>query len=109
MRFDRWLPVARYDEPQACDECGEVAQKQLTAPVIHADIPPYVSTVTGKLIDGRAARREDLKRAGCRPWEGLDQERKEAERLRAYEEQANDAKLEAAIGEVAAAKSIGIA
>ena len=27
---------------------------------------PYVSPVTGKVIEGRAARREDLARTGCR-------------------------------------------
>ena len=30
------------------------------------DLPEYVSPVTGKPVDGRAARREDLKRSGCR-------------------------------------------
>lgn len=35
-------------------------------PNIRGDLPEYVSPVTGAPVDGRAARREDLKRAGCR-------------------------------------------
>ena len=35
-------------------------------PMIARDIPEYVSPVTGRPVDGRAARREDLKRSGCR-------------------------------------------
>ena len=35
-------------------------------PYIRGDLPPYRSPVTGKLIEGRAARREDLARSGCR-------------------------------------------
>lgn len=32
---------------------------------VRGDLPEYVSPVTGKPVDGRAARREDLKRSGC--------------------------------------------
>jgi hypothetical protein len=35
-------------------------------PMIVRDTPAYVSPVTKRVIDGRAARREDLKRSGCR-------------------------------------------
>jgi hypothetical protein len=35
-------------------------------PFIVSDTPTYISPVTGKAVDGRAARREDLKRSGCR-------------------------------------------
>ena len=31
-----------------------------------SDLPEYVSPVTGRPVDGRSARREDLARAGCR-------------------------------------------
>lgn len=109
MRFERLLPVARFDEPQECEYCYRIAQKVIKAPAVHADIPAYVSTVTGKLIDGKAARREDLKRSGCRPWEGLEQEQKEAARHLEYADIETDRKLEKALGEVAAAKSIGTA
>jgi isopropylmalate/homocitrate/citramalate synthase len=35
-------------------------------PYIASDIKPYRSMVSGKMIDGRAAQREDLKQSGCR-------------------------------------------
>jgi hypothetical protein len=37
-----------------------------SGPYIMRDTPAYISPVTRKMIDGRAARREDLKRSGCR-------------------------------------------
>ncbi len=38
-------------------------------PYIASDLPGYRSPVTKKWIEGRAARREDLARTGCRPVE----------------------------------------
>lgn len=35
-------------------------------PLIQRDMASYISPVTGKPVDGRRARREDLKRSGCR-------------------------------------------
>lgn len=43
-------------------------------------MPSYQSPVTGKWIDSPSARRDDLKRTGSRPWEGREQETKEAAR-----------------------------
>lgn len=36
---------------------------------IQHDIPDYISPVTGKLVSGRVARREDMARAGCVEYE----------------------------------------
>ena len=38
----------------------------VAVPYLAPDIKPYRSMVSGKMIDGRAAQREDLKREGCR-------------------------------------------
>lgn len=57
---------------------------------IQPDLPGYESPVTGQWIEGRKARREDLKRTGCRPWEGREAELKEAARATARKEQAVD-------------------
>lgn len=35
------------------------------APMVVPDTPAYTSPITGKVIEGRAARREDLARSGC--------------------------------------------
>jgi hypothetical protein len=57
---------------------------------IQPDLPGYQSPVTGQWIEGRRARREDLLRTNSRPWEGMEQEQKEAARSRAR----NEAKLD---------------
>ena len=61
---------------------GEAEQ----GPLIVPDLPGYVSPVTGLWVEGRRARREDLKRTGSRPYEGREQEVKESMRRRAYDE-----------------------
>ena len=43
-----------------------VKNKGIFAPQVMPDTPEYISPVTRKLVTGRAARREDLKRSGCR-------------------------------------------
>jgi hypothetical protein len=67
-RFTRFLPLARFAEPQVCD-CGKPAGKLLSAPMVIGDISPYQSPVDGKIINSRSARRDDLARNGCIAYE----------------------------------------
>lgn len=53
----------------------------------------YVSAATGKYITSNKQRTEDLKRSGCRPYEGFAQEMKHAQKIRAEEDRKSDAKL----------------
>ena len=69
----------------------------LTAPYGQVDIPAYVSPVSGKWVNSRRERTGDLKRTDSRPWEGLEQEKKEAARQQAYREAAEDKALEKAV------------
>jgi len=39
--------------------------KRIATPMIISDIEPYKSPVTGEVIGGRAARRDDLKKHDC--------------------------------------------
>ena len=57
------------------------------APMVWGDLPEYTSPIDGRIINGRVQRREDLKRSGSRPWEGMEQERKEAARQQQYNDQ----------------------
>lgn len=41
------------------------------APMVVSDTPEYISPATGKLIDGKKARRDDLKASGCVPFEPI--------------------------------------
>lgn len=70
-----------------------------TAPAVWGDLPAYESPIDGRVVEGRAQRREDLKRSGCRPWEGMDQERKEGQRHTAENEARLDRSAERAAGE----------
>lgn len=51
-------------------DTGEEITRDPNAPVclpqIRGDLPGYLSPVTGQWVEGRAARREDLARSGCR-------------------------------------------
>jgi hypothetical protein len=38
----------------------------ILTPQILSDLPAYYSVASGKWVDGRAARRDDLARTGCR-------------------------------------------
>lgn len=80
--------------------CGYQTQKViLTAPYGNVDIPAYQSPISGRWINSRRERNEDLKRNDCRPWEGLEQEQKEAARRAAYDEQKQDAAIEKSVVE----------
>lgn len=60
------------------------------------DLPDYESPVDGKVVHGRKGRREDFRRTGTRPWEGMAEEKREAARRKAYDEARQDRSLEAA-------------
>lgn len=60
------------------------------------DLPDYESPIDGRVVHGRAGRREDLRRHGCRPWEGREAEAAEAARQRAYDAQRAEQSLERA-------------
>jgi hypothetical protein len=57
---------------------------------VQPDIDAYESPIDGKIVDGRRQRREDLRRSGSRPYEGFEQESKEAARYRAEQASKTD-------------------
>lgn len=69
-RFERVLPVARYDEPQTC-ECGSVAQKLISRPALAwaARECRYDCPITGKPITSYAQHRDNLARHGCQEYD----------------------------------------
>ena len=90
--FERLLPARDYLLPQACN-CGQEAQKViLHAPKVFSDFEGYESPATGRWIEGRRARREDLAVSHCQPYEeGM---RQDAERYRAAEDRRLDAAVD---------------
>lgn len=97
--FDRFLKLENYKEPQVC-KCGSSASKQLAAPYVRGDYEPYECPVSGKMIEGRKAHEENLKRTGCRilePGEIKDNKRNQAQAEASFE-----ASVEETIEEVVA-------
>jgi putative FmdB family regulatory protein len=90
-KFDRFLKLKDYDQPQTC-ECGRPADKQLSAPMVHVDFPAYVSPASGKYITSRAERRADMKATGCVDYE--PSLKAEQEKRYAAEDAALDKKVE---------------
>lgn len=93
----------RHIVPQ-CPSCGDKMQKViLSAPAQQLDIAPwdgYISPASGKYITSNRERERDMAETKCRPWEGMEQERKEANRRKEYAKQdldrASDKAVEAA-------------
>jgi putative FmdB family regulatory protein len=69
-RFDRLLKLAEYDTPQTC-ECGQVAEKQLSAPAVFGDfaeedakLEEAFAETAVKLVEAMpAAQKEQLGKA----------------------------------------------
>lgn len=72
-----------------------LADRARPSPLIWLDLPGYDSPVTGKWIEGRVARREDLKRNECVEYDpGMKDDAKRNEKAR-------EEKLDRIIGEAA--------
>jgi hypothetical protein len=84
--------------------CGAKTEKViLSSPMGYVHNIAYTSPIDGRPITTTQARKEDMARNNCRPWEGMEQEKKEAARRAMYEEQKQDKALEKTIGETLAA------
>ena len=60
-----WLAMTKYYW-DGSDWVEKKPVHRVNGPYIWNDLPPYVSPMGTGVIDGRTARREDLKRHGCR-------------------------------------------
>lgn len=88
-------PIAeRMNTPRCCWRPME--KVILTAPYGQPDIPAYTSPITGRWVNSRAQRHEDMRRSGSRPWEGMEQESKVAQSRVKDAEKQSDAKIEQA-------------
>ena len=54
----------------------------------------YQSPASSKWIETASQRRDDMKRTGSRPWEGMAAEKQESERAKKYDEHKQDAALD---------------
>ena len=70
--------ISNRDAPELCAADLTKMMRIIEAPAVQVDIGGYTSPIDGRWIEGKAARREDLKRNNCRPWEGMESEKKAA-------------------------------
>lgn len=94
MTRRRWIYPGNGEPPF---EVGADYVPEPKGPLVFGDTPGYQSPITGLWVEGKVARREDLKRSRSRPYEGREQELKEAARQRAY----SDAKLDESLTKTA--------
>lgn len=92
--------VRRVADRDDAPVCHEPMTRIFCAPRIYIPMEiNYKSPIDDRIISGKRARQDDLRRSGSRPWEGLESERREAARQEQYREQAADASLERAAAE----------
>ena len=96
--------IADRDTPELCHaHIGETTLgyefmvRVVEAPSVQVDIGGYTSPIDGRWVEGKAARREDLKRNNCRPWEGMESEKKEALKRAAAADKDFEKGVEAAV------------
>lgn len=97
---ERFLKIKFMDAPQHCYECGDLLQRVIQAPMVIADAKPYICPVTNKLIEGRKAHEENLKRTGCRVLEKGESE--EFRRRKQKEEENFDREIDTTVDKVLA-------
>jgi len=68
---ERWLTLSQHAQVQTCDRHGYVLEQIISAPILvkAAQDVCYDSPIDGSPVTSWAARTEDLKRNGCRPYE----------------------------------------
>lgn len=86
----------------ACSACGAPTKNVISAVRGFVYFPAaggqgYVSPTSGKYIDSKRARTDDLKRSGCRPYEGFESESRQVAKDNAHEEKKSDEKLDSAV------------
>jgi hypothetical protein len=82
---------SRHDSP---DCCGEPTQLCIAPPAVQPDVPGYHSPVTGRWIEGKSARREDLRQNRCTEYD--PEMKKDAARTKREIEAKQERKLEEA-------------
>ncbi len=82
----------RYSNGEFIEVTRTVTRQHFVIP----DCPDYTSPIDDRVVHGRRGRRYDLERSGSRPWEGMEQERKEENRRMEYAERESDRALDRA-------------
>lgn len=87
------------DDAKALVEVTPQRSERL-APAVFGDLPGYQSPVTGLWVEGKRARRDDLKRTNSRPYEGRAVEMRMANQYRKEQEAKLDKQIERQVVDV---------
>ena len=105
-KLEAFRKMADLNDTPLCEECGSETKKIMNVCNIGSysakPMETYLSPVTGKPITSQRQRQYDMESNGCRPWEGIKQEKKAVARQRKY----NDDKLDKAV-ETSLNKQVG--
>lgn len=69
-RRDIFKPLAQLNRSESCENCQATMERQLAAPAVIGDYAGYTCPISNKWIEGRRAHEENLKKHGCRVYEG---------------------------------------
>ncbi len=101
--FDGYAAMVDSARPGVCPVCRADSPKIIrSAPRVFGDFEPYESPASGKWIEGRRQRLEDMKQTNCREWEPgehKDQERIRKERIELVDRQVDEA-VDRTVGEL---------
>lgn len=81
-KFTEIRMMSQRHSSAVCAKCGAVSTYRISAPRVFGDFIPYESPASGKWIEGKRQRIEDMARTGTRPYEDgemKDQTRRQAE------------------------------
>ena len=81
------IPIAEWNEKYGS------AQPVKRYDIFVDNMEPYESPVTGEVISNRRQRDYDLKATGSRPYEGFASEKREADKVRAEEDNSLRSKM----------------
>ena len=84
-------------------------QKKGTAPIIFVNkFDPYISPVSGEIINNKKEHKYDLESHGCRVYEGREQEEKEAQKYRNEQNLKLEAKVNTTIEKTSYEIDVGL-
>lgn len=92
IKDTRMIALINLDMPIVCNTCNGLMDRLISAPMVRGDLQPYTCPVTGKVINGRKAHEDNLKRHGCRVLETGETEA--ARKYRAKVDQQMDKNIE---------------
>lgn len=95
VKDTRMIALVNLDTPIICNTCNGLMDRLISAPMVRGDIEAYTCPITGKVVSGRKAHEDNLKRHGCRVLETGESEA--AQKYRAKVDAQMDKSIESTV------------